>query len=121
MAGYNQVDIALDTSPYNGTTTTCEALLMGVPVITLAGDLHISRVGVSLLTAIGHPEWIANNVNDYLQCAALTAQTRPRTKAMRETLSSEFKSSIICQNKEQSKRFSEALTQLWITWCSKST
>ena len=58
---YRDVDIALDTFPYHGTTTTLDALLMGVPVITLAGYNHASRVGVSLLTQVGIPEFIARD------------------------------------------------------------
>ena len=59
LAAYGQVDIALDTFPYHGTTTTCEAFWMGVPVVTLAGNTHVSRVGVSLLTHVGLAEMIA--------------------------------------------------------------
>ena len=61
LATYGQIDIALDTYPYHGTTTTCEALWMGVPVVTLAGKAHVSRVGASLLTSVGLPELIEAN------------------------------------------------------------
>jgi predicted O-linked N-acetylglucosamine transferase (SPINDLY family) len=117
MESYATIDVALDTYPYNGTTTTCEALLMGVPVITVEGDIHLSRVGVSLLKAVGHPEWIASTSEDMLVRAVTTALNRPRTKAMRQTLRAEFKASIICNNEEQSKRFAAALITLWETWC----
>lgn len=70
LALYAGVDVALDPFPYHGTTTTCEALWMGRPVVVLAGREHRSRVGVSLLTAAGHPEWIANSENEYVEIAA---------------------------------------------------
>lgn len=66
MGLYNRVDIALDTVPYNGTTTTCEALWMGVPVLTLAGRGHTARVSASLLTAAGLPEWIAGTEEEFV-------------------------------------------------------
>jgi predicted O-linked N-acetylglucosamine transferase (SPINDLY family) len=53
LATYSRIDIALDTFPYNGTTTTCEALSMNVPVVSLHGEHHASRVGLSLLSAVG--------------------------------------------------------------------
>ena len=64
---YHRVDIALDPFPYNGTTTTCEALWMGVPVVTLRGGRHAGRVGASLLSQIGLPNLIANSVEEYVE------------------------------------------------------
>lgn len=66
---YGRVDLALDTFPYAGATTTCEALYMGVPVVTLAGDRHAGRLGVSLLSAAGLSEFIASTRDDYLEIA----------------------------------------------------
>ena len=66
---YNYAKIALDPSPYAGTTTTCDALWMGVPVLTLRGDRHAARVGVSLLHRIGMDDWIAENEEDFVNKA----------------------------------------------------
>ena len=66
LAAYSQLDIALDVFPYAGTTTTCETLWMGVPTVTLRGDCHACNVGVSLLTAIGRPEWVADSAEQYM-------------------------------------------------------
>lgn len=74
LSAYAELDIALDTFPYNGTTTTCEALAMGVPVVTLAGSMHAGRTGASILTRIGAPEWIANSPDDYVRIATELAR-----------------------------------------------
>lgn len=66
---YAKVDVALDTFPYNGTTTTCEALWMGVPVITLAGTSHAGRVGSSLLFRLGLDEFITDSTAAYIKLA----------------------------------------------------
>lgn len=86
---YQRVDLALDTFPYNGTTTTCEALWMGVPVLALEGDHHVSRVGVSLLGGIGLDAFIARSVEDYINKAVclsedvnLLSQTRSMLRKM---------------------------------------
>src|SRR6185503_19404743 len=69
LAAYGDVDIALDTFPYNGTTTTCEALAMGVPVVALAGSVHAARVGVSVLTHAGMGQWITATQDEFVRAA----------------------------------------------------
>ncbi|MGC4072505.1 MAG: tetratricopeptide repeat protein [Nibricoccus sp.] len=93
LALYHQVDVALDTFPYNGTTTTCEALWMGVPVITLAGETHVTRVGASLLTHLGKTEWIADTPEGYLAKARELAGDRNSLEKCRSGLREEFRQS----------------------------
>jgi predicted O-linked N-acetylglucosamine transferase (SPINDLY family) len=83
---YSTVDIALDTFPYNGTTTTCEALWMGVPVITLSGDCHVSRVGQSILTHLGFEEWVGKSLIDYVDRAVALACDPERLGEIRASL-----------------------------------
>jgi predicted O-linked N-acetylglucosamine transferase (SPINDLY family)/precorrin-6B methylase 2 len=83
---YNEVDIALDTFPYNGTTTTCDALWMGVPVITLAGHSHVSRVGVSLLSTVGLIQCIASDSADYCNKALTLAADLNKLATLRTDL-----------------------------------
>lgn len=83
---YNGVDIALDTFPYHGTTTTCEAFWMGVPVVTLAGSTHVSRVGVSLLHSVGLDDLIAGTPEEYIDKAVNLANNRRRLVDLRENL-----------------------------------
>jgi predicted O-linked N-acetylglucosamine transferase (SPINDLY family) len=80
---YGEVDIGLDVFPYNGTTTTCEAMWMGVPVVTLAGATHVSRVGASLLTNVGLPELVAETPEQYLDIAQRLAIDVERRRALR--------------------------------------
>ena len=93
MSQYNRIDIGLDSFPYNGTTTTCDALWMGVPVITLAGRSHVGRVGVSQLTNIGLPELIGHNEDDYVDIAVALANDLPRLAALRSGLRERLRAS----------------------------
>lgn len=113
LATYSRVDIALDTFPYHGTTTTCEALWMGVPLITLAGDRHASRVGISLLHAAQHPEWVTRTWDDYIECAAQLAQDLPRRAELRQTLREDLRRSTLFDHKGQAARFGDALRSMW--------
>jgi protein O-GlcNAc transferase len=78
LAAYQRVDIALDTFPYHGTTTTCEALWMGVPLVTMAGSSHRSRVGVSILTRLGLLELVATGFREYIAAAVGLVTDAPR-------------------------------------------
>jgi predicted O-linked N-acetylglucosamine transferase (SPINDLY family) len=118
LALYGQVDVALDTYPYNGTTTTCEALWMGVPVVTLRGDRHSSRVGASLLTAAGHPEWIAASPAEYGQVAAGLAADRPGRARWRTALRTELRQGPLGDHAGQAARFGAALRGFWSQWCA---
>ena len=71
---YNEIDINLDTFPYNGTTTTCEALWQGVPTLTLAGNSHRSRVGCSILAQVGLQDWVAETPEDFVSIAKLKSK-----------------------------------------------
>jgi protein O-GlcNAc transferase len=117
LAFYHGIDVALDTFPYNGTTTTCEALWMGVPVVTLAGRRHASRVGASLLSAIGHPEWIARDWCSYVATASRVASERSERLQSSRTLREKMKASPLLDHCGQAKRFGGALRQTWAAWC----
>jgi predicted O-linked N-acetylglucosamine transferase (SPINDLY family) len=92
---YNHIDIALDTFPYNGTTTTCEALWMGVPVISFAGKTHASRVGASLLTHGGFPEFLAVDLEGYVQKCIEFSSDIPQLSILRKELRSRFSASPV--------------------------
>lgn len=112
LAHYAAIDIALDPHPYNGTTTTCEALLMGVPVVTLAGDRHASRVGASLLHAVDLPELIADSEARYVEIAARLAQDAPRLSALRRDLRPRLLASALGDAPAFARRF-EAMVRHW--------
>jgi len=94
---YNQMDIALDPYPYHGTTTTCEALWMGVPVITLEGQAHVSRASVSILNSIGLQDCIAKTPEDYIDKAIQMGRDLSFLSMIRQRLRSIVRSSALCQ------------------------
>jgi predicted O-linked N-acetylglucosamine transferase (SPINDLY family) len=109
LALYRQVDIALDPFPYNGTTTTCEAIWMGRPVISLAGREHRSRVGASLLSAAGHPEWAVESTVEYVRVATELAANRGELARISGALRNEMMAGPLFDYAGQAKAFSQAL------------
>lgn len=121
LATYHTLDIALDTSPYNGTTTTCEALTMGVPVVTLAGAAHRSRVGASLLKAAGLDELVANTPEQYVHIASELAHNSERLGHLHATLAQSTLASPLCQGPAFATRFEAGIRTVWRHWCDAQT
>ncbi len=121
LDGYAVMDIALDTFPYNGTTTTCEALWMGVPVVSLAGRSHVARVGASLLSTVGLPQCIAETPEEYIEKAVALANNRPLLAGLRQNLRQLVATSPLCDH----QRFTQGLEALyrsaWRKWCAAQT
>jgi predicted O-linked N-acetylglucosamine transferase (SPINDLY family) len=118
---YHQIDLALDTFPYHGTTTTCEALWMGVPVVTLAGRTHAARVGVSLLSQLNLPELIARDEDDYVRIAVALAQDRERLTALRGELRPRMAQSPLCDAAAFTRDVEAAYREMWRGWCGTRT
>jgi predicted O-linked N-acetylglucosamine transferase (SPINDLY family) len=119
LALYGRVDIALDPFPYNGTTTTCEALYMGVPVVTLAGNMHPGRVGASLLTCVGLGDLVAHSEEEYLAIAQRLAADQARRADLRTRLRGMVLSSPLCDAPAFAKRLDEAFRRMWRSWCER--
>lgn len=113
---YSRMDIALDAFPYNGTTTTCEATWMGVPVVVMSGESHRSRVGMTLNTALGLEELIASDVTEYIDIAQRLAHDRTRLAQLKMSLRERMRSSRLCDAQSYARGFEQALRGVWTQW-----
>lgn len=109
---YGEVDIALDTFPYHGTTTTCEALWMGVPVVTHAGASHASRVGASLLGAAGLSEFVARDRDEGFAIATRLASDLPALESLRLRLRELVRKSVLCDGVLYARRWKDAILKV---------
>ncbi|MDX2018241.1 MAG: tetratricopeptide repeat protein [Planctomycetota bacterium] len=114
---YARVDIGLDTFPYHGTTTTCEALWMGVPVVSLVGATHASRVGLSLLSAAGLSDLAATTRESFVERARGLAQDAPRRAELRRTLRETLRTGVLCDGAGLARRFEAAVREAWRARC----
>lgn len=110
LAAYAGMDIALDTVPYNGGTTTCDALWMGVPVVTLPGSRFSSRMGASVLRTVGLDQFIAENEDDYVNRATSLAADTARLRTLRASLRNLLTESPLCDASRFTQNF-EAILQ----------
>jgi len=115
---YAEIDIALDTFPYNGTTTTCEALWMGVPVVTLAGSSHRSRVGASIMSGVGLQELVASNAEQYVHIAASLAENHSYLSDLRANLRGRMRASRLMDAVSFTENLEAAYRLMWTTACA---
>lgn len=109
LSAYGAVDVALDSFPYHGTTTTCEALYMGVPVVSLAGDTHVSRVGVSLLKRAGLSDLVATDHDAYVRIAQALLRDEARRVALRATMRARLREGGLTDAPRVTRAFEDAL------------
>jgi predicted O-linked N-acetylglucosamine transferase (SPINDLY family) len=119
FATYDRVDVALDPFPYNGGTTTCDALWMGVPVVTLAGDIAVRRSGVSLLSNVGLPELIAPDRQTYIRLACELANDADRLTTLRSSLRDRMLASPLMDKKGFAADIESAYRAMWRLWCER--
>ena len=110
---HNEVDIILDTFPFNGGTITAGALWMGVPVVTLVGQPHRQRMGYSMLKNIGVEDTIAWSEDEYVEIAVSLAQEPARLARLRHRIVAGIRRSILCNPPRFTQQFEEALRQAW--------
>jgi len=118
LALHGSVDVILDTFPYTGGTTTCHALWMGVPVVSLVGDTATSRGGASLLSSVGLPELVAETPDQYLDIAAAHARDPQRLASLRATLRERMRSSALTDAVRFTRHLENAYRTMWRSWCS---
>jgi protein O-GlcNAc transferase len=114
---YHRIDVGLDSFPYNGMTTTCDALWMGVPVLTLPGATPVSRAGLSLLSSVGLSEFVASSEEDYVRIAAELAGNLPRLAELRAELRPRMQSSPLMDAPRFARNVEAAYRSMWHRWC----
>ena len=115
---YGQIDIGLDTFPFNGMTTTCDALFMGVPVVTLEGNTYVSRSSTSFLNMVGLPELIARSEEEYLRLAATLSRDVDHLHSMRLILRERMRASELCDQRLHASKVDTAYRAMWDAWCN---
>jgi predicted O-linked N-acetylglucosamine transferase (SPINDLY family) len=115
---YREIDIGLDTFPYNGHTTSLDSFWMGVPVVTLCGQTVVGRAGLCQLMNLGLPELIASNPDEYVRIAVSLAGDLPRLAALRAELRPRMQASPLMDAPRFARNLEAAYRQMWVRWCA---
>jgi len=118
MQTFQRVDLCLDTYPYNGTTTTCDTLIMGVPVVTLAGSRHVSRVTASHLSALDLHELVAHNDAHYIDIAVRVASDLSLLHEVRQGLRERMQQSALMDYQGFTHQLETKYHEIWGHWCT---
>jgi predicted O-linked N-acetylglucosamine transferase (SPINDLY family) len=116
---YAQIDVALDPWPYNGHMTTCDALWMGVPVVSLIGQTSVARAGLSLLSAVGLEELLVSSREKYVEIAVQLASDKDRLASLRRSMRPRVKSSPLADAKSFAHEVESICRELWGRWCDE--
>jgi predicted O-linked N-acetylglucosamine transferase (SPINDLY family) len=119
LSAYNLIDISLDPFPYNGTTTTCEALWMGVPVVALLGDRHASRVSASLLHRVGLDPLVAPDTDAYKSIAVSLARDPAGLRELRQAVRPMMAASKLRDESGFGRDVEAQFREIWRNWCAK--
>src|SRR5262249_31310448 len=111
-------DVALDTFPYNGQTTTCETLWMGVPLITMSGRTHAGRVGAAILNAANLKEWITYSVDDYVSLGHKVMENAESLARIRASMRGRLSCSALFDANRHACEVDAASRNLWRRWCA---
>jgi predicted O-linked N-acetylglucosamine transferase (SPINDLY family) len=116
MSHYHRVDIALDTIPYNGGTTTFDALWMGVPCVALEGDSAAARMGSTILTAFDRPQWVARTAAAYVAIVCALARDLPLRQQERTTQRARMQRTPLCDELGTTRALESAFEQMYDLW-----
>jgi protein O-GlcNAc transferase len=116
---YHDIDVALDPFPFSGHTTSCDALWMGVPVVTLAGNKYAGRMTTSVLLNLGLPEFVCETPAQYVETAVSLAADLPRLRGIRAGLRQKMAGSVIVDAKRFTATLEDAYRTIWADWCER--
>jgi predicted O-linked N-acetylglucosamine transferase (SPINDLY family) len=119
LARYHDIDVALDTFPYGGMTTTLDALWMGVPVVSLIGERNLGRAGLSLLSNVGLSEFATKDADGYVDVAVKLAHDLPRLADLRVSLRERMRASPILDAAGYTRKVEAAFRGMWLEWCRR--
>jgi protein O-GlcNAc transferase len=119
LQDYQRIDIALDPFPFSGSVTTCDALWMGVPVLTCPGETFAGRHSLTHLSNVGLTQTIARNLDEYVDLAVSLAGNLPELGAVRSALRQRMASSPLCDGQRFADNFMRLLRAVWREWCQK--